>query len=59
MSKLHTLLKKGPLLLFDPTQIQTAISPNTFTVQDAGIYSQKNSNLFGIEFYLQTTSTIL
>ena len=34
-------IKKDPLLRFEPTQVQTAISPDTFTAQDAGIYSQK------------------
>ena len=34
-------IKKDPSLLFEPTQIQIATSPNTFTAQDAGIYSQK------------------
>ena len=39
-------IKKDPPLLFEPTQIQTAISPNTFTAQDAGIYSQKEFKHF-------------
>ena len=39
-------IKKDPPLLFEPTQIQTAISPNTFTAQDAGIYSQKELKHF-------------
>ena len=34
-------IKKDPPLPFEPTQVPTAISPNTFTAQDAGIYSQK------------------
>ena len=37
---------KDPPLLFDPTQVQTAISPNNFTAQDAGIYSQKELKQF-------------
>ena len=54
-------IKKDPLLLFEPTQVQTAISPNTFTAQDAGIFSQKdkkNSNIFGIVYYLLNTLMI-
>ena len=39
-------IKKDPPLLFEPSQIQTAISPNTFTAQDAGIYSQKELKHF-------------
>ena len=39
-------IKKDPPLLFEPTQIQTAISPNTFSAQDAGIYSQKELKHF-------------
>ena len=39
-------IKKDPPLFFEPTQIQTAISPNTFTAQDAGIYSQKELKHF-------------
>ena len=39
-------IKKDPPLLFEPTQIQTAISPNTFNAQDAGIYSQKELKHF-------------
>ena len=40
----HYVLTPKPVLranpkLFKPNQIQTAISPNTFTAQDAGIYS--------------------
>ena len=39
-------IKKDPPLLFEPTQIQTSTSPNTFTAQDAGIYSQKEKKTF-------------
>ena len=39
-------IKKDPSLLFEPTQIQTAITPNTFTAQDAGFYSQKEQKHF-------------
>ena len=34
--------------MFEPTQFRTAISPNTFTAQDAGIYS-----------FLENTPTVL
>ena len=40
------LFKKDPPILFEPTQVQTAINPNTFTAQDAGIYSQKELKQF-------------
>ena len=43
-------IKKDPPLLFEPTQIQTAISPNTFTAQDAGINSQKELKHFWNQF---------
>ena len=36
--------------MFTPSQIKTTIRPNTFTAQDAGIYS-KNLMNFGIVFY--------
>ena len=39
-------IKKDPPLLLEPTQIQTAISPNTFTAQDAGSNSQKELKHF-------------
>ena len=39
-------VKKDPPLLFEPIQVQNAISPNTFTAQDAGIYSQKELEHF-------------
>ena len=39
-------IKKDPPSLFEPTQVQTAISPNTFTAQDTVIYSQKELKLF-------------
>ena len=38
-------IKKTPLL-FEPTQVQCAIMPNTFTAPDAAIYSQKILNFF-------------
>ena len=39
-------IKNDPPLLFEPKQIQTAISPNTFTAQEAGIYSQTELKQF-------------
>ena len=32
-------IKRKPPLMFIPSQIKTTIRPNTFTAQDAGIYS--------------------
>ena len=32
-------IKRKPSLMFTPSQIRTTIRPNTFTAQDAGIYS--------------------
>ena len=34
-------IKRDPLFLFESRRFQTAISPNTFTAQDAGIYSKQ------------------
>ena len=39
-------VKKDPPQLFEPTQIQTAISPSHFTAQDATSYSQKELKHF-------------
>ena len=39
-------IKRYPPLLFESRQIQTAISPNTFTAQDAGKYSKKRPQTF-------------
>ena len=39
-------IKEDPLLLFEPTQDQTATSPINFTAQDAGIYSRKELKRF-------------
>ena len=33
------LIKRKPPIMFTPSQIKTTIRPNTFTAQDAGIYS--------------------
>ena len=32
---------KGPSSFFDPTQMQTAIRPNTFTAQDECMHSEQ------------------
>ena len=39
-------IAKASPQLFEPTQMHTAISPNTFTAQDAGIFSQKEFKNF-------------
>ena len=39
-------INKNPPQLFESTQIQTDFSANTFTAQDAGIYSQKELKPF-------------
>ena len=46
------IIRKPPLM-FTPFQTKTTIRPNTFTPQDAGIYS--NLINFGIEFYSLNT----
>ena len=43
-------LRKKALQLFKPIQIKTTIGPNTFTAQDAGMYSNAELDQFGIEF---------
>ena len=39
-------IKRKPLLRFTPSQIKTTIRPNTFTAQDAGIYSNAELGQF-------------
>ena len=39
-------IKRKPPLMFIPSQIKTTIRPNTFTAQDAGIYSIAELNQF-------------
>ena len=39
-------IKRKPPLMFTPSQIKTTIRPNTFTTQDAGIYSNSELNQF-------------
>ena len=48
------LIKKDPPHLFEPTKGQTAISPNTFTAQDAGI----SIILFRLKILILTTPLI-
>ena len=47
----HYVLKREPVLratpmLFEPKQVQSAISPNTLTAQAAGNYSNAEINKF-------------
>ena len=45
-------IKRKPPLMFTPSQIKTTIRPNTFTAQDAGIYSNAAElDQSGTEFY--------
>ena len=39
-------IKRKPPRMFTPSQIKTTIGPNTFTAQDAGIYSNAELNQF-------------
>ena len=39
-------IKRKPPLMFTPNQIKTTIRPNTFTAQDAGIYSNAELDQF-------------
>ena len=39
-------IKRKPPLMFTPSQIKTTIRPNTFTAQDAGIYSNAELDQF-------------
>ena len=39
-------IKRKPPLKFTPSQIKTTIRPNTFTAQDAGIYSNAELDQF-------------
>ena len=42
--------KRKPPLMFTPSHIKTTIRPNTFTAQDAGIYSNANLIKYGTAF---------
>ena len=52
--------KRKPPLMFTPSQIKTTIRPNTFTAQDAGIYSNAELGQFWnrILFSKHSDSTI-
>ena len=39
-------LKREPQQMFKPTQIKTTITPNTFTAQDTGLYSNAGLDQF-------------
>ena len=43
-------IKRKPPLMFTPSQIKTTIRPNTFTAQDAGIYSNAELDQFWNRF---------
>ena len=51
--------KKDPPLLFEPTQVQTAISPNSLLPKMQVFILEKNSNTFGIVLFLPNTQRIL
>ena len=52
--------KRKPALMFTPSQIKTTICPNTFTAQDAGIYSNAELDQFWnrISFSKHSDSTL-
>ena len=53
-------IKRKPPLMFTPSQIKTTIRPNTFTAQDAGIYSNAELDQFSnrILFSKHSDSTL-
>ena len=53
-------IKRKPPLMFTPSQIKTTIRPNTFTAQDAGIYSNAELDQFWnrISFSNHSDSTL-
>ena len=53
-------IKPKPPLMFTPSQIKTTIRPNTFTAQDAGIYSNAELDQFWnrISFSQHSDSTL-
>ena len=53
-------IKQKPPLMFTPIQIKTTIRPNTFTAQDAGIYSNAELDQFrnGILFSKHSDTTL-
>ena len=52
-------IKRKPPLLFTPSQIKTTIRPNTFTAQDAGIYSNAELDRFWNRILVSKHSDIL
>ena len=53
-------IKRKPPHMFTPSQIKTTIRPNTFTAQDAGIYSNAELNQFWnrILFFKHSDTTL-
>ena len=53
-------IKRKPPLMFTPIQIKTTIRPNTFTAQDAGVYSNAEIDQFwnGILFSKHSDTTL-
>ena len=53
-------IKRKPPLMFTPSQIKTTIRPNSFTAQDAGIYSNAELDQFWnrIQFSKHSDSTL-
>ena len=49
-------IKRKPPLMFTPPQIKTTIRPNTFTAQDAGIYSKAELDQFWNRLVFSTHS---
>ena len=47
-------IKRKPPLMFTPSQIKTTIRPNTFTAQDAGIFSNAELDHFWNSFIFQS-----
>ena len=56
----HEPIKRKPPLMFTPSQNRTTIQPNTFTAQDAGIYSNAEFDQFSnrILFSKHSDSTL-
>ena len=52
-------ITKDPPLLFEPIQVNPDFSPNTFTAQDAGIYSQKELKLLWNRVFTQQPDNTL
>ena len=52
-------INKDPPLLFEPTQVQTVISPNIFLLKMLVFFLKKNSNIFGTVYYSLNTLILL